>query len=334
MKKWINILATIIVLGLLIFILRDINFYEVYVLLAEANTFWLILAILATGGTFVASTFNLKQIFKKILKFDFFYFMKVILTGAFFNTVTPSAGIGGEPFKAHYLAEKYKKPKSELLGGVLAEGFFRMVIFFTFVLLSILFVFMFVRISNNLKLILEGVLLFIFASSFIVLLTIFKKSHSNWKLFFKKLYWFRFVKKRFETEEAFMNYARVKAGTFYYSFKKVIMNKRTFVIGLLYGLGFWFCNFLTAYFLFLAFGYNFNFFLVIIVFSLAQVIGSLAPVPGGIGVVEGSRMLLYTAMGVPFSVALLVAFLQRIIYYFFSLFLGGMSLVHLKMFAD
>ena len=141
MGKIKNILGVLILFILLFVVLKDINFYEVYLLISQAKIGWFLLAVFATGLTFVSTVFNWKNIFDGFLKFDFFYFMKVTLAGAFFNTVTPTAGVGGEPFRAHYLASKYGKSKSEVFGGVIADSFFRMLVLFLFVLFSICFVF-------------------------------------------------------------------------------------------------------------------------------------------------------------------------------------------------
>ncbi len=330
MKNWFNIIGTIIIFVLLVYILKGINFHDVYILLTKVKLFWFVLAVLSAGLVFFSSVFNLKFIFRDILKFDFFYFTEVVLIGAFFNTVTPSAGMGGEPFKARYLSLKYKKPDNEVFAGVLLESFFRLMVFFFFVLISIFFVLLFVKISYALKIILEILLGFVLVMLFIIFWVIMKKSHSKWKFFFRKFYWFGFIRKRFKTEKEFMKYLKSKIGPSYHSFRKIVRKKENYFLGFLFAFGYWFANFFTAYFLFLSFGHNFNFFLIIIVFILSQIIGGLSPIPGGMGVVEGARILLYSAVGVNPSLALLVAVLQRVISYFYSLFLGGISLAHLK----
>jgi hypothetical protein len=333
--RWVkNILGGLILLGLLSFVLKDINFYEVYLLMSQTHVGWFLLAFLATGLTFLSTIFNWKSIFREILKFDFLYFMKVTLAGAFFNTVTPSAGLGGEPFRVHYLASKYKKPKSEILGGVIADSFFRMLVLFAFVLFSIGFILFYVQVPTGLKWVLMGVLCFVFVASFGVFYIILHKSRSNWKTFFRKIYWFKFIKRKFATEEIFVQHVRIKANAFYGNFEKVLKNKQTSVMAVLFGGLFWLGNFLTAYFLFRAFDYHVSFLFVIVVFALGQIIGSLSPVPGGMGVVESIMTLLYTMMGIPLPLALLVAFLQRMIYYFYSLVLGGISLVNLKILEE
>ena len=65
--------------------------------------------------------------------------------------------------------------------------------------------------------------------------------------------------------------------------------------------------------------------------TLSYAIGDLSPIPGGIGLVESSMFLLYSAMGVTGSLAITVVLLSRIIYYFYALVLGGLSFAYLKL---
>ncbi len=44
MKKWASFVGVLIILGLLIWILKDIDFYEVYLIIANANPVWFLLA--------------------------------------------------------------------------------------------------------------------------------------------------------------------------------------------------------------------------------------------------------------------------------------------------
>lgn len=330
MKKVWGFLFSLAIIVLLIVILKDIDFYEVYLLIAEANLFWFILAVLASGLTFVVWNFRWIYILKSFMRTDFWYYLKVLFAGAFFNTVTPGAGIGGEPFRAYYLAKKYNKPKTKVLGYVIGDTFFRMFALFVFVIFSVLFVLVFVNISNSLTYVLEGILIFIILSSILSAFFILKKSNFKMGVIFAFLHKFSFIRNRFSTSEEFVHYVNSKIKSFMKVFRKVVKKKTNIFVGTTLSFAFWIFNFLTAYFLFLAFGQPVNFLSVIIVFTLGSIIGSLSPIPGGIGVVEGSMTLLYSAMGIPPSMALLVSFLQRIIYYFFSLLVGGWCLVHLR----
>ena len=73
-----------------------------------------------------------------------------------------------------------------------------------------------------------------------------------------------------------------------------------------------------------------NFFAVLIVFIISHVLARITPFPGGVAVTEGAMILLYSAMGFSASLAVLVTLLQRIIYYFFSLIIGGFMALHMQ----
>lgn len=330
MKKVFSFFWTVVILGLLIYLLKDINFYEVYLLLEKANLSWFFLAFACSFLTFVVWNYRCMYILKGYIKPKFWFFLKVLFAGSFFNTVTPGAGIGGEPFRAHYLSLKYKKPRSKILGYILGDTFFRLIVLFGFILFSVLFIFVYVKISNNLKYLLEGILIFVLVISFSVLYLILKKLRFNIGAFFGRLYFFKIIKNKFESKDFFVKYLNSKISNFSKVFRKVVKNKKNFFVGTVLSFVFWMLNFLTAYFLFLSFGHNANFLSVIIVFTLGNIIGSVSPIPGGVGVVESSMTLLYSAMGIASPLALLVAVLQRIIYYFFSLFIGGINLISLR----
>ncbi len=330
MKKWWSLIFTVAIIFLLIWVLKDINFYEVYLLIVQANLIWFALAIITSASTFVVWNFRSMYIIRPYVKVDFWFYMKVLLAGAFFNTVTPGAGVGGEPFRAHFISSKYKKPHSKVLGYILGDTFFRMAALFIFIIFSVLFVLVYVQIPSTLKLILEIVLFLVLVGIGSTIFLLFKRLKLNIGAWFRKLHRFKFFRERFETEDHFVQYINKRVDSFSGVFRKVVRNKNNLLVGLSLSFLFWILNFLTAYFLFLSFGYPVNFLSVIIVFTLGNIIGSLSPVPGGIGVVESIMTLLYSAMGILPSLALLAAFLQRIIYYFFSLFVGGWSLINLR----
>ena len=67
-----------------------------------------------------------------------------------------------------------------------------------------------------------------------------------------------------------------------------------------------------------------------IVVTLGNIIGDLSLFPSGIGFAELSMTLLYSAMGIFAPLAVLVAFLTRLVYYFVSLTIGGLSLIYVR----
>ena len=107
-------------------------------------------------------------------------------------------------------------------------------------------------------------------------------------------------------------------------------NRRLLFIGFSLSFVYWLLNFLVAYFIFLSFSVEISFLYVIVAMNIANFVGTFSPVPGGIGLIETASVVTYSLLGVPLSIAIAVSVLTRIIFYFFSLFLGGLSLIHLE----
>jgi glycosyltransferase 2 family protein len=330
MKRWFGFVLTVIIIALLAWVIKDLNFYEIYLMLAAANPFWLLMAFLATLLTFIAWTFRWMYLFKDVVKGDFWFLLNTVFAGSFFNTVTPGAGIAGEPFRAHFLAKRYKKPKTKMLGYVLGDKFFQLMLLAVFGIFSILFLLIYVTISDSLKLILEGVLILIFILIGLVIFFVLKKMKFNIGMTLRKLHKFKFIRKNFKSEDLFVEYINSRVSKVSKIFRRVVKKKSNIVVGFFLAAIYWVLTFLTAYFIFFAFGTHVDFLSVIIVITLADLIGAVSITPGGIGVIETSMTLIYSAMGVFLPLALLITFLTRVIYYFFTLFIGGMSLLYLR----
>jgi len=330
MKKAFGIVSTVLILAILCYIVYKINFFEVYQLIVSANLLFFIFAILAYVLGLIIWNLRLCYLMKPILKKDFWFSMHTLLAGAFFNTVTPGAGIGGEPFRAHFISKKYKKPRSISLGYVLGDRFFQLGVQIFFVIFSVLFVFFYVRISPDLRLLFQGALFFILFVLIVFIYLKFGKSKTSLGQKLKKLYLIPYIKNRFRTPEHFSKYLNSRVKNLSKIFKKVVKNRKNVRVGIFLSLVYWLLRFLVVYFLFLSFGRNINFLSVIIVTTLGEVIGSLSSLPGGLAVTETAMILLFSAMGVPTSLALLIAILNRAISAFFSLFLGGASLIYIR----
>ena len=61
-----------------------------------------------------------------------------------------------------------------------------------------------------------------------------------------------------------------------------------------------------------AYGYSLPLFQLIIINSLASVLGGMAPVPGGMGVIEAGLIGGMTAAGIPQSIAVATTFTARL----------------------
>lgn len=322
---WIAL--TLVVLYLLF---KDVDFKDIYTVLTVIDLTYVLLAFLATGLTFFVWALRWTFVSGNLFKGDFWFLTNVLLAGAFFNTITPGAGVGGEPFRAHFLAKRYKKSRTKMLAHVLADKFYQLIVLAVLTVFSILFLFVYTDISSTLKYILQAILVFVVLFSGIIIYLILRKMKFNLGKIFRKLHIFKSVKKRFKNEDHVEDYINSRIKTFSRVFRRSVKNRKVMVEAFLLAIFYWFFFYLASYFLFLAFDFRINFLSLIVVVTLGNLIGSLAMVPGGIGVVEVSLILLFSAIGVFFPLAFLVSLFTRLIYYVFSLPLGALSLWYIR----
>lgn len=324
MKKWmVNSIIAVVMAVVVFLVLRKINLHEVYLLLSGADPKYIFLAILATFLSFIVWAIRWRYIFKK----DFFFLLRVLFAGAFFNMITPAVGIAGDIFKSHLLAKKFKKSRLVMMGYVFGDKFSQLMVLVFFSIFSILFLLVYVKISDTLTLILEGVLVLILALASFAIYTLLKKFNFNIGMIVKRLHFIGVIKRNFKTPDDFKDYINTRVNSFIRVLTKFIKKKENLYVGFPLSFLFWILNYLTTYFLFLAFAGHVNFLSVIIVTTLGTLIGDLSFSPAGAGFNELTMVLLFSAMGIPLSLALIVVLFTRIIYYSFSIVLGGLSLI-------
>jgi len=194
----------------------------------------------------------------------------------------------------------------------------------------LIYVLRYIPLEPELKVLLQTILFFILFSSFFIFLMNMRKKKIDIRWILRKLSWRGISNKRKNRKTRFEKIWLEHFGNFTKTFKQTIKDKKILTAGILLSFVYWILYYSISYFLFLSFGVRVRFFMVIVVISLAEIVGDLSPSPGGIGLMEGFMILAYSAIGLNLYAATAVSLLSRIIFYFFSLLLGGISLVHLE----
>lgn len=99
------------------------------------------------------------------------------------------------------------------------------------------------------------------------------------------------------------------------------------VTGALIYLGF---DMLTLYLIFLAAGYLVNPAVLLAGYGLPLLLGKVPLLPGGVGVVESAMTALYTRLGVPDNVAIVVVFIYRVFAFWLPVLLGFLFVPYLQ----
>ncbi|MEX0920540.1 MAG: flippase-like domain-containing protein [Candidatus Pacearchaeota archaeon] len=330
MKTSLRIALGVIILAAIIYFLKDIDFREVYSLLAEANNFYLFLAFVSLGISVLI--FNLRGIYSisPVAKTGFWFNLKATLAGHFVNIATPGAQIGGEPVRAYYLSKRYKKSATDFFGAIIADRLFHVITALIFILISVLYILTIIDLPSELKVGLQTALILILFISLLALLLNSKKVRSKMIKIVEMMGWKEFKKNKKGKIGKIRNMVSKHSKKFFKMFLKVIKNKKIVAIGITLSLIHWLFVYLASYFLFLSFGMQINFLIVLAVYSVGSAIGEVSPTPGGVGLIEGSMILMYSAFGIGFSAAFAVSVLSRMILYFYFLVLGGISIIILN----
>lgn len=106
--------------------------------------------------------------------------------------------------------------------------------------------------------------------------------------------------------------------------------KRSSVFALLAGLMYWLGDLTCFYFVFLSFGYHIHIGVLIFGYCVASLLGMVSFIPGGLGVTEGTMGLLYSALGVPASLALMSVLVFRFFSFWILIPFGLYSFISLK----
>jgi hypothetical protein len=219
-----------------------------------------------------------------------------------------------------------KKTKSEVFASVFFDRSTNNIALQILAVFSIIFIIIFQELSTGIikKLV---ALLIILIVWLVIRLNYWKKVNMSNKKFIKGLIKITYyisskIKQKFQYDSAFQLYVNDRLERYSNVFFKFNNDKRVFRAQIFYGLFFWILLHLSTYFLFKSTGTNVSLLSVIIVQTIALAIGAISFFPGGIGITESVMIGLYYSMGILPSIAATVAFLNRIISYFYEIVIG------------
>lgn len=330
--KYLLIIAIISIL--IYFIITQVGLRNIYSNLKQINPAYLILAFLSVNVYMFFWHLRGYYILCSIKKINFFSLIPIFLVGLFLNTITPGARAGGEPVKIHFLSKKFGISRTDAMAASMIGFIYNFFIFSALVLFSILFVVFYIDIS----IILKSFLLFVLAFIPLLLFFLFLSRNMIIKFFMKRIFPIIYptfickkIRERFETCLKFEEYLNQKREIFSRFILKSLKDKRRLFIGIIIAFLVHLFKFLAAYILFLSLGQNIEFIHVVIVVTLATLLGDLSLLPGGMGITEGLMIALYLGFSINPAIAIIVTFADRAMEYFYSLFLGGIAFIFLTL---
>jgi len=315
----------LLVIAAVAFILKDIDFAKVWSLLITVDFKLFLLAVILFGSSFLFWNLRWQYSMRGLQDVGFLELLRYLFVGIFFNTVTPGAGVGGEPVRAYLLSKKYDKPSSKFFGVILGDKSLHLIAFVFFFLLSLIYIIFILDIPLSYKIFFGVIFALIVFLIVLFILTVFNEFKSIG--FVRWFYFIPFVKKRYRTKKAFEDAVSRSFKNIGGTFREVMKNKEKFAFGIICSFGFWISTFLVSYVLFIALGAKTPFIFIIIAVSVGYFFGDLSPSPGGVGIMEAAALLIYIAMGINPEIALSVALLDRVISLFYRIGIGGVTVL-------
>ena len=260
---------------------------------------------------------------------SFFKLFKFYMIGAFISNITPSFGSGGEPVKAMLLGKETGMSKAECFAGVVSQ---RMLNMFPFLILSILgFGLLFLKPELRLGTwemiallfsLLVGIGIFVLLIYFYVR----KDKLSSFVHFsIRSLAPFiGLIKKGFD-ERANSQAVEESINSFHGGLQTIHQNKNGIIHAVIFSFIGWGFDILAIYTVFLSLGNaSLHISVLIIAYTISMMTGWLPLfLPGGLGITDGTMVVLFVYGGVPLEIAVLATLLYRLASFWFNTILGG-----------
>ncbi len=242
-----------------------------------------------------------------------------LFTGVLFNNITPSAKTGGEPVRA-YIVSRMENIRSErAFATVTADRVFDSFPYVILSLFSILYLFFF----RDIPAWVEYILVFaLFFAVFLLVMTIYLcvNLKTAERLILGAI---NFVGRFFPKVREYSHSVDEKLIAFNSTVLRISKDKTAMAKAMLISFLMLFCSFFRVYFVFLAVGHDVNLIVPIIVTIIAMQVSMVPLLPGGLGTTEGVMILIFSIFGVSTAVSASVTLLDRLLSYWFGIFIGS-----------
>ncbi|OWT32797.1 hypothetical protein BGI41_05805 [Methanobrevibacter sp. 87.7] len=320
-KTLLFLIFGLIIMGVMLWF---IGIDEVFNALRMSNILYVILAILME--IIVYGLYTLRwEIINKIVDIDcdFNDLFPMVMLGLAVNNITPSGRGGGEPVRAYVLNKESHFPFEATFATVIADRAFDT---FPFILLSILTLIL-VIFNYSLDIwIIACLIIAVIIVIAVVVAIVYMSINENFGIKVTNgLIWLlhKFSKKDTEKREKRLIEA---VNGFQETMKLTISNKKLILYALPLSLFIWILEIARVCVVFMAFGYPVSPLIIAESFILSVLIGFIPVLPGGVGLIDGSMILLFASAGIPSGISAAATVVERLISYWMTTFLGLLTI--------
>lgn len=295
---------------------------EIMSAVKSADPFYIALAVISQFATLALLTIRWGLIINsldiEVPKRELF---PMLLVGMMINNITPSGRGGGEPVRAYMLSRSSESSVESAFATVIVDralDTFPMLFLAIITIISMIFFF-----ELNI-----GVIIALVTSVVVItsLFLIFMYMCINEAAGEKIVLWAVKIVRKFKDYDNLEEKALEALGNFQYSFKLMIKDKKLGVYGILISCASWALEIIRVYLVFCAFGVNASIIIIAEVFIISCLLGIIPLLPGGLGTVDGTMVLLYSAAGITSSISAAVTVIERLISFWMVTALGVICL--------
>jgi len=296
-KKWVLVAVftgLLVVFGIVVLLGRE----QVIGALLSANPKFLGISIIFQLLATVALTYRWQTIVQEGgFKISDWKLFQISLSSLAISNLTPSAETGGEFAKCYFLSKETRKRTKETLATIIAEKILDMIFF---VMLTVFTLTLFLLMFEVPALIISLMILITLVALSMMMLLFYTVTSE--KIGLRMSMWFinKFQRliKRFRPLKEFEDKFRTDFVEHRNNMKHYLDKPKIWIMTIVLSAVVWTFIVLRTYFVFLAIGINLNPILIIALLLISQVVGMLPLLPGGLGLVETSRIAVISAAGV------------------------------------
>jgi len=324
----------------LIIILSVIDYQELAIILRSIDSNLVILAILLELGGFLIWSLKWKFLVDRLKPVKFSILFLGLMGGNVLNTNVLRARTFGGFGRAMFLKNVTNDHRhANWYATVVMDQTTNSFVFSFPMIFSLLFVFLFLDIPGWLSILLELIALILFLLAFFAYLSKQKINRSDIVSFFylilKRTYdfsLFKFIRNRFESYQLFEELVTTGIAEFIKTYKSILKDRKILSIDI--GLSVLMFAFIYSktYMIFQSVGSDITIAGLVVSLSLILWLSSILPIPGGLGIKELIMISIYSMVGIPITIAVIVSLIDRVIYLFFVIFIAYAAIFIMQLF--
>ncbi|MDR0913338.1 MAG: UPF0104 family protein [Methanobrevibacter sp.] len=307
----------ILIMGVMIYF---IGFDEIVDAIKIANIYYILLAIIVQIITYYLFALRWK-IMNKIANINISIkkLIPMVLIGMAINNITPSGRGGGEPVKAYVLSKETDEAFETTFATVIGDRALDTIPFLILAIITVILMIFSFNISYWIvNILIFGVFIVTIAFIILIYMSVNRKIAEKIITFVLRIIRI-FYKKKQGTLEKTITKAIVG---FQETMSLMLKDKNVLFKALPLSFLIWISEILRVYIIFLAFGSQASPIIIAEVFIVATLLGMIPLLPGGLGIIDGMMILLFSAGGINPEISAAATVIERLISFWMTTFIG------------